>query len=104
VPDYLWLREVVYTSENPLVVRISGRAGSLFAITNFLRRLEASRFLRGAVIESSQAQPSEANPDETVQVFDMSVTYEAPPLEELETVPLFDTPVAAQAAAAPAGN
>jgi len=104
VPDYLWLREVIYTGENPLVVHISGRAGSLFAITNFTRRLEASRFLRGATIESTQAQPSEANPDEMVQVFDMSVTYEAPPLDELETVPLFDTPVAAQAAAAPAGN
>jgi Tfp pilus assembly protein PilN len=99
VPDYLWLREVVYTGENPLVVRIGGRAGSIFAITNFMRRLEASRFLRGATIETMQSQPSEANQDELVQVFEMTVTYESPPLEELETVPLFDTPVAAQAAA-----
>lgn len=104
VPDYLWLREVVYTGENPLVVRIGGRAGSIFAITNFMRRLEASRFLRAATIETMQAQPSEANQDELVQVFEITVTYEPPPLEELETVPLFDTPVAAQAAAAPAGN
>jgi Tfp pilus assembly protein PilN len=104
VPDYLWLREVVYTGENPLVVRIGGRAGQIFAITDFMRRLEASRFLRGATIETMQSQPSEANPDELVQVFDLTVTYESPPLEELETVPLFDTPVAAQAAAAPAGN
>lgn len=104
VPDYLWLREIVYTGEDPLVVRVGGRAGSIFSITNFMRRLEASRFLRGATIETMQSQPSEANPDELVQVFDLTVTYEPPPLEELETVPLFDTSAAAQAAAAPAGN
>lgn len=100
VPDYLWLREVTYVSDAPLQVRIGGRAGSTFAVTNFLRRLEASRFLRNAEIQAMQLQPSEANQADLVQVFEILVTYESPPLEELETVPLFDNSSAAAQRAA----
>jgi Tfp pilus assembly protein PilN len=103
VPEYLWLREVIYTGDNPLRVRIAGRAGSTFAVTNFLRRLEASRFLRAAEIQSMQLQPSEANPEDLVQVFEILVTYEPPPLDELESVPLFEGTTAA-AQSAPLGN
>jgi Tfp pilus assembly protein PilN len=104
VPEYLWLREVIYTGDNPLRVRIAGRAGSTFAVTNFLRRLEASRFLRAAEIQSMQLQPSEANPEDLVQVFEILVTYEPPPLDELESVPLFEGTTAAAQSAAPLGN
>jgi Tfp pilus assembly protein PilN len=103
VPEYLWLREIVYVGDNPLRVRIGGRAGSTFAVTNFVRRLEASRFLRGAEIQSMQLRPSEVNPEDLVQVFEVQVTYEAPPLDELETVPLFEGQAAAQSAV-PRGN
>ena len=103
VPEYLWLRNIVYQGENPLTVRIAGRAGSTFAVTNFMRRLEASRFLRGAEMQSMLLQPSEANPADLVQVFELTVTYESPPLDELETVPLFENQAAAQSAA-PTGN
>jgi Tfp pilus assembly protein PilN len=104
VPEYLWLREVVYQSENPLTVRIAGRAGSTFAVTNFMRRLEASRFLRGAEMQSMLLQPSEANPADLVQVFELTAVYEPPPIQELETVPLFDNQPAAAQSAAPTGN
>jgi Tfp pilus assembly protein PilN len=104
VPEYLWLREVVYQSENPLTIRIAGRAGSTFAVTNFMRRLEASRFLRGAEIQSMQLQPSEANQADLVQVFELTVVFESPPIEELETIPLFDNQAAAAQSAAPTGN
>jgi Tfp pilus assembly protein PilN len=104
VPEYLWLREVLYQSENPLTVRIAGRAGSTFAVTSFMRRLEASRFLRAAEMQSMQLQPSEANPADLVQVFELTVVYESPPIEELETVPLFDNQASAAQSAAPAGN
>ena len=74
-------------------------------MTSFMRRLEASRFLRNVELQGTQQQPSEENPDDLVQVFELVVTYEPPPLDELETVPLFDNATAAgQAAAAPAGN
>ena len=105
VPDYLWLREVTYVGDNPLRVRISGRAGSPYAVTNFMRRLEASRFLGPPELQSMQQQPSEANPEDLVQVFELLVNYESPPLDELETVPLFEGGTsAAQSAAPPSGN
>lgn len=89
VPEFLWLREVAYTGDNPLTVRIAGRAGSTFAVTNFMRRLEASRFLAGVQLQDMQLQPSEADANDLVQVFELSAQFEMPPLEELETVPLF---------------
>ncbi|HSH75290.1 MAG TPA: PilN domain-containing protein [Longimicrobiales bacterium] len=104
VPEYLWLSEITYVGDDPLRVRVAGRAGSTFAVTNFMRRLEASRFLRGAEIQSMQLQPSEADPEDLVQVFEVVVTYEAPPLDELETVPLFDDQTAAGQRAVAAGN
>lgn len=104
VPEYLWLTEVVYASESPLTLRIGGRAGSTFAVTNFMRRLEASRFLRSVELQSMQLQPSEANQADLVQVFEVIVAYEAPPLDEVETVPLFEAQSAAARPAAPTGN
>ncbi len=89
VPDFLWLREVMYQSDNPLTVRVTGRAGSLFAITRYMRRLEASRFLRGVSPETMQQVPSEANPEDLVYTFELVMTYESPGIDELETVPLF---------------
>ncbi len=94
VPEYMWLSEVLYTADSPLQVRIVGSAGSIDRITRFMRRLEASRFLRDVEPQSMSAQPSEENPDDLVQVFDILVIYEPPPIDELEFVPLFeDDPV-----------
>ena len=98
VPEFMWLRGVAYSGDDPLTVRVGGRAGSTFAVTNFMRRLEASRFLSGVQLQDMQLQPSEVNPDDLVQVFELLVQFEMPPLEELETVSLFDE-TAAQIAA-----
>ena len=102
LPDYTWLREVTQVQEQPLQLRIAGRAGSNFAITNFMRNLEASSFLRGVTIERTEQAPAENSPDQIVYVFELVVTFEPPPLEELETVPLFGNDVtgAQQVAAA----
>jgi Tfp pilus assembly protein PilN len=102
VPEYTWLREVTYAGDSPLLVRIAGRAGTTFAVTNFMRRLEASRFLQGASLQDMQLQPSEENPNDMVQVFELLVAYEQPPIDELETVPLFGD--AAAQVATPPGN
>lgn len=103
VPDFTWLREVLYQSDAPLTVRINGRAGSLFAVTRFMRRLEASRFLRAVNSETMQQIPSEENPDDLVYMFELVVTYESPSIDELETVPLFDDGTTQASTAAP-GN
>jgi len=100
VPEFVWLGEVAYTGDAPLTARIAGRAGSTFAVTNFMRRLEASRFLSGVQLQDMQLQPSEANQNDLVQVFELTVQFEMPPLEELETVSLFDN-AAAQVATPP---
>lgn len=101
LPDYTWLREVMQVQVDPLQVRIAGRAGSNFAITSFMRNLEASPFLRGVVLERTEQAPSEEDATDIVNVFELLVTFESPPLEELETVPLFENEITAVPAAAP---
>lgn len=101
LPDYLWLRDITQVQDEPLQIRIAGRAGSNFAITNFMRGLEASRFLREVVLERTEQAPSEEDPSEMVYVFELLVTYEPPPLDELETVPLFENEVSAVRAVPP---
>jgi Tfp pilus assembly protein PilN len=93
VPDYTWLREVLHQGPGP-EVRIVGRAGSIFAITNFMNRLEASRFLRSVNPETIQEVQSEENPHDLVFLFELTLTYDQPPIEELETVPLFENGMA----------
>lgn len=104
VPDYTWLREVLYSGDNPLQVRIVGRAGSIGVITNFMRRLEASRFLSNVLPENIQRVPSEQNPEDLVQEFEFTLTYTPPPIEDLETVPLFGDAAAQTASPANRGN
>ncbi len=93
LPDYTWIREITQLQADPLQLRISGRAGSNFAITNFMRQLEASRFFRGVDLQRSEQAQSEIDNQDLVYVYEMTVFYEPPPLEALETVPLFDTEV-----------
>jgi Tfp pilus assembly protein PilN len=90
VPDYTWLNEIMYAGGDPLQVRVNGRAGSIYAITNFMRRLEASSFLRAVSMDRAEQVPSEANPSDLVYVFELIMTYESPPFDELQTVPLLD--------------
>lgn len=107
LPDFTWLREIMQVQTDPLQIRLNGRAGSNFAITNFMRNLEASRFLRGVTLERTEQAPSEEDPSEIVYVFELVMTFESPPLEELETVPLFDNAlsgVQAVAADPPGGS
>lgn len=106
LPEYTWLRDLTQIQADPLQVRIGGRAGSNFAITNFMRRLEASRFLREVTLERSEQIQSEADQEDIVYVFELTVLYEPPPLDELQTVPLFETEVSTMQAvsATPGGG
>ena len=90
VPDYTWLQEVLYAGDAPLQIRVVGQAGSIFAITQFMRRLEASSFLRAVTTETIQQETSDLNSSDLVYAFELLMTYEAPGIDELETVPLFD--------------
>lgn len=103
VPDFTWLTEILYQSEDPLVVRIGGRAGSIFAITRFMRRLEGSPFLRSIQNGPISETASEQNPDDLVFLFELTLVYEQPPIDQLQTVPLFNEGTAQAQTAAP-GN
>ncbi len=94
LPDYTWLREITQAEGDPLQIRITGRAGSNFAITNFMRNLEASRFLRQVHLERSEQSLAENSSSDLIYQFELTVTYDAPPMDELETVPLFEGGVA----------
>lgn len=91
VPEYTWLREILYAGDDPVEIRVNGRAGSIYAITNFMRRLEASSYLRAVQMDRAEQMQSEENQDDLVYVFELLMTYEAPPFDEVETVPLFDS-------------
>lgn len=99
LPDYTWLTEVTQVQAAPLQIRIAGQAGSQFAVTNFMRNLEASRFLREVEIERTEQAQSQESPGDLIYLFELTVTYEPPPLDELETVPLFEDGLAQQPAA-----
>ncbi len=101
VPDYTWIREILYAGGDPVQIRVNGRAGSIYAITNFMRRLESSRFLRAVQMDRAEQVPSEETPGELVYVYELLMTYQTPPFEELETVPLFDARALSTQTAAP---
>jgi Tfp pilus assembly protein PilN len=94
LPDYTWIREITQLGEEPLEIRIGGRAGSMFAITSFMRSLEASPFLRAVQMERAEQTQSEEDDQDIVYVFEFLVNYEQPPLDMLETVPLFENEMA----------
>lgn len=91
VPDYTWLTEVVQVQESPLKLQVSGRAGNIFAITVFMNQLQSSPFFSGVKFLSSQESIANAGTVEqqAVQEFQLELEYEAVPLQELETIPLF---------------
>ncbi len=87
LPAYTWLTSVAHTSEGPPVAfRIQGRAGNTFALTQFMKDLEASPFIRGVTIVSTQLINEK---EKVVQSFILDATYETPPPDRIETVPLF---------------
>jgi len=92
LPDFLWITALQQVSVGDFVeFRIDGRAGNNIAVTTFMAALEASPFVRGVRLISSE-QALEALPggdDQLVIVFTLEAAYEQPAFELLETVPLF---------------
>ncbi len=92
LPDFLWITALQQVSVGDFVeFRIDGRAGNNIAVTTFMAALEASPFVRGVrLISSEQALESlPGGDDQLVIVFTLEAAYEQPAFELLETVPLF---------------
>ena len=67
-----------------------------FALTTFMENLEASPFLQGIqLISSEQVELSGGGGERLVYEFVLNATREVPPAGAVETVPLFGPSVAA---------
>jgi Tfp pilus assembly protein PilN len=91
LPDYTWLTEVVQVAVDPVTVRTTGQAGNNFALTVFMEQLEASAFLQGVtLIQSQQEFVGAAGSQQVVSGFTLELQYVQPPMEFLQTMPLFE--------------
>lgn len=90
MPPYTWLEAIdqVQGGTAPSF-QIQGRTGSLPALTRFMDALEASPFLRNIQLISSEKAQIGNDPNNVVNNFVLSGMYETPPMEMVETVPLF---------------
>lgn len=95
LPAYTWLQAIdqVQGGATPSF-QIQGRAGSLPALTRFMDGLEASPFLRNIQLMSSEQAQIGNDANNIVHNFVLSGVYETPPMEMVETVPLFPDEVA----------
>jgi Tfp pilus assembly protein PilN len=103
LPPFTWLSGVDQISggANPQF-QIQGRSGSLPALTRFMDALEASPFLRNIQLISSEQASIGQN--DIVNNFILTGAYEVPPLEVVETVPLFEGEESDSAAAGEASD
>lgn len=101
LPDYTWLTGITQVASDPLQVRIEGRAGNNFALSVFMEQLEASPFLQNVRLLGSQQAIEEGGEGagrQVVMQFQLEAAYTQPPMDFLQTVPLFggDAPVSTQ--------
>jgi Tfp pilus assembly protein PilN len=88
LPDYTWLTQLLQVTVGETIeFQVHGKAGNNFALTTFWENLEASPFIRSVnLVQTEQVlEPT----GQLVFVFQLDAAYEAPPMELLETVPLF---------------
>lgn len=90
LPDYTWLTQFGEKGRDPLRIMLRGRAGNNYAVTVFMDQLEGSEYFRGVKLISSEQSPEsiEGGGQQVVYAFELEMTFEQPPLESLQTVPL----------------
>jgi Tfp pilus assembly protein PilN len=93
LPPWVWLNSVVSTDPDALLpgIQVEGFAGNVFALTRFMQQLEASPFLHGTRLVSTVQQSVD---NRTVHSFMLMVSYQEPPADAIETVPLLGTAAA----------
>lgn len=91
LPPYTWLVEVTALpaseeGEATPNFRMVGRTGNNFALTRYLQDLEASPFIRNVRLASTELVREN---EKLVYSFNLEASYEVPPPDVIETVPLF---------------
>ena len=96
LPDHTWLTQVTQSSGAGAVqFRISGQAGNNFAVAVFMEALEASPYVRDVrLVNTEQSYVNAGSGQQVVYSFDMEAGFSQPPLDYLQTVPLFGGDVA----------
>ncbi len=94
LPEYTWLTQVIQVSVGDAAVefQVRGRAGNNRALTTFWRQLQESPFIRS--VQLVQTEQVVEPTGELVYAFQLDCVYSAPPLDLVETVPLFADPFA----------
>ena len=90
VPEYTWITRITNMPTDSSVkvpkFTVEGRTGNNFALTKYLQQLEASPFIRGVRLKSSELVRDN---DKLVYAFALDADFEQPPPELLQTEPLF---------------
>lgn len=90
LPPYTWLVEVTATPSDSATAtpnfRMVGRTGNNFALTRYLQDLEASPFIRNVKLASTELVREN---EKLVYSFNLEASYEVPPPDVIQTVPLF---------------
>lgn len=88
LPDYTWLTQVIQVSVGDVVeFQVRGKAGNNRALTTFWRQLQESPFIRS--VELVQTEQVVEPTGQLVYAFQLDCVYAPPPLEFIETIPLF---------------
>ena len=92
LPDYTWLTQVIQVSVGDVVeFQVRGRAGNNRALTTFWRQLQESPFIRS--VQLVQTEQVVEPTGQLVYAFQLDCVYAAPPLDLIETIPLFEDPM-----------
>ena len=92
LPDYTWLTQIIQVSVGEEVeFQVRGRAGNNLALTTFWRQLQESPFVRNVqLVQTEQVlEPT----GQLVYEFQLDCVYAPPPMDLIETVPLFEDPM-----------
>lgn len=90
LPDYTWLTKItrIPADDGGLPgFELTGRTGNLFALTRFMKDLEASPFIRGVQLRTTDL--AREGDDRAVQEFILVASFEEPSPEVIQTVPIF---------------
>ncbi len=89
LPAYTWLVTIADVPDTTLKTpkfQIDGKTGNTFALTEFMKDLEASPFIKGVRLISTSIVTEQGK---DVHAFSIEAQYETPPVDAIQTVPIF---------------
>ncbi len=89
LPDHTWLTlvsELPDTSAHLPHFQVDGRTGNTFALTEFMKDLEASPFIHDVQLVSTSIVKDQGK---EVHSFSLQADYEVPAADAIQTVPIF---------------